>query len=131
MSSRWISISLRGFERRHSGKLPIDGSVDALDERRFAHAACPPEQRIVGREALRKAQRVRKKRVPGAIDPAQQRDIDPVDAGNRDERGAPGGEDKGVGGAEVARFLLCAGDFLKRAGDPLERACGWGVLAHL
>ena len=41
--------------------------------------------------------------------------------GTGDESGAPRGEDKGVAGAEIARFLLRSGELLKSRGDPLQR----------
>jgi hypothetical protein len=87
----------------------------------------PPEERIVGREALCEALRIAEENIASLVDAAQQPDIDPIDARNRDKRRGPSGENERVGGAEIAG-RGCAGEPLKRGGDPFQRL-GGGVIA--
>ena len=76
--------------------------MHGLDERGFAHAAGAPEKRVVGREALCEALRIAEENIASLIDAAQQPDIDPINARNRDKRRGPSGEDERVGCAEIA-----------------------------
>jgi hypothetical protein len=125
-----LAMNLDKFERlgiRRSGKPRIDCCMRGFDERGFAHAAGAPEERIVGREALCEALRIAEKNIASLVDAAQQPDIDPIDARNRDKRRGPSGENERVGGAEIAG-RGCASEPLKRGGDPFQRL-GGGVIA--
>jgi hypothetical protein len=97
--------------------------MHGLDERGFAHAAGAPEKRVVGREALCEALRIAEENIASLVDAAQQPDIDPIDARNRDKRRGPSGENERVGGAEIAG-RGCASEPLKRGGDPFQRLGG-------
>lgn len=67
------------------------------------------------------ALRIGEKGIANLVDAAQQPDFDPIDARNRDKRRGQSGEDERVGGAEIAGQRFCAGEPLKRGGDPLLR----------
>jgi hypothetical protein len=105
--------------------------MHGFDERGFAHAAGAPKERVVGREALCEALRIAEKRVPGLVDAAQQPDIDPIDARNRDKCRGPRGEDERLGGAEIAGPGLRAGEPLKRGCDPFQHLGGGVIVGKL
>ena len=77
MSSRWISTSLSAAGLRMRG---VDRGVRRLDQRRLAHAARAPEQRVVGRQAAREALGVLDQNVAHPVDALEQRHLDAVDA---------------------------------------------------
>ncbi len=78
MSSRWISISFRPPAVARRGSALI-AACDGLDQRRFAHAARAPQQRIVGRQAAGEALGVLDQHVAHPVDALEQRHLDAVD----------------------------------------------------
>ncbi len=78
MSSRWISTSLSG-----AGLAPavrrVDRGMRGLDQRRLAHAARAPEQRVVGRQPAREALGILDQHVAHPVDALEQRHLDAVD----------------------------------------------------
>ena len=73
MSSRWISTSFRsGLPLRAEPELAAHLGVRRLDERRLAHAARAPQQRVVGGQALGEAARVVEQLLGGAVDALEQ-----------------------------------------------------------
>ena len=67
MSSRWISTS---FSRPSTPPRRLIVGVRRLDQRRLAHAARAPQQRVVGRQAAREALGVLDQEVAHPVDPA-------------------------------------------------------------
>ena len=55
----------------------VDLGVHGLDQRGLAHAACAPEQRVVGRQAAREAQGVLEQDFALAFDALEQDQVDP------------------------------------------------------
>ncbi len=60
-----------------------DRRMRGLDQRRFAHAARAPQQRIVRRQAAGEALGILDQKIAHPIDALEQRHVDPVDAANR------------------------------------------------
>ena len=110
-----LAVDLDQLQPAFADAATVDLGVRRLDQRRLAHAARPPQQRVVGGKAAREAHRVVEQEVAHAVDAVQQRDVDPVDLGDRLERAAVGAPDEGVGGGHRHR----RGG--RRRGEPLER----------
>ena len=97
----------------------IDFGVRGFHQRRLAHAAGAPEQRIVGGQALRKALGVLHEHVPDAIDALEQRHLDAVDA--RDwSKTSIRVPDKSICSVEVGQGRALRGQPFKRGGNALE-----------
>ncbi len=123
MSSRWISISFRGF-----AKIPdsVDIGVRGLHQRGLAHAARAPKQRVVGGQAAGESRRVLEQRVAHPVDAAQQDDVDPVDLPDRLKRARTGVPNEGVRFGEIRRGRRRRGQTLQRIGDTGDE--GGGIL---
>ena len=119
MSSRWISISLSA--RCRLPRTIVDRGMHRLDQRRLAHAARAPEQRIVGRQAAREALGILHQRVAHAVDALEQRHLHAVDARDRNQPRALGMPDEGVGAAEIGHCGWTRREPLQRVGDARKR----------
>ena len=80
-----------------------DRGMRRLDQRRFAHAARAPQQRIIGRQAAGEALGIFDQEVAHAVDALEERHVDTVDAANRRELAAFRVPDEGLGGGEIER----------------------------
>jgi hypothetical protein len=100
---------------------PLDLAMHGLDERALAHAACAPQQRIVGGQPPREALRVGKERIAHAVDALEQRKRHAVDIGNGQEGLRLGLPHEGVACLEVGRLGLVRAKSLDRPGDPLDQ----------
>ena len=105
MSSRWISTSLSVAALALTRALTR--GMRRLDQRRLAHAARAPEQRVVGRQAAREALGVLHQRVAHAVDALEQRHLDAVDARHRRELRPCGCQTKASAAAKSGS--ACAG----------------------
>ena len=84
ISSRWISTSLSSPSLAPTASMRgVDRRVHGLDQRRFAHAARAPEQRVVGGQPAREALGVLHQHVAHAIDAFEQRHLDAIDFRDR------------------------------------------------
>ena len=113
-----FAVNFDELERSGEIGAAIDFGVRRLDQRRLAHAARAPQQRIIGRQAARKTQRIVDQEIANPVDAAQQRNVDPIDLGDRVERRAVGAPDEGVGAAEIRFRASRRGQPLQRLGDP-------------
>src|SRR5262249_38656418 len=93
-----------------------------LDERALAHAACAPQQRIVGREPAGEALGVGDQRIAHAVDAFEQREGYAVDIGDRNETSCLGMPNEGVVDREIRRLGLLRTKPLDGPGDPFEQA---------
>ena len=75
-----LAVDLDQLEASGDGRLPVDRGMRGLDQRRLAHAARAPEQRVVGRQAVGEALGVLDQEIAHPVDAAQKRKIDAVDA---------------------------------------------------
>ena len=105
---------MRGADRRMRG----------FDQRRLAHAARAPQQRVVRRQAAREALGVLDQKIAHPIDAFEQRHLDPVDARDRGEALPFGMPDKGVGGRKIGLCRRRRRQPFQRVGDPLKDAVG-------
>ena len=108
----------------------IDRCVRGLDEGGFPHAGAPPRATRYWPRSPAQAFGIGKEDIANLVDPAQQCDIDTIDARHSDKRRGSRGEDEGASGTEIARFLLDAGEPLKSGGDPLQRLGRCAVFVH-
>ena len=92
-----------------------------LDQRRFAHAARAPQQRIVGRQGVGEPLGVFDQHVAHPIDALEQRHVDPVDAGNGGEPAPFRVPDERIGRIEARRCRRRRCQPLERVGDAVER----------
>ena len=92
-----------------------------FDQRRLAHAARAPQQRVVGRQARGEALGVLDQHVAHAVDALEQRHVDAVDARHRREPAPVGMPDEGIGGGEIGRGRRLRRQPLERGGDALSR----------
>ena len=106
---------------------PRDLMMDGLDQRALAHAARAPEQRVVGGEALREAERVGEERIPHAVDALEQRQLHAVDVGYRLKAAALRLPDESLCGGEIGPSRPARSEALQRARNPLQNA-GEGLL---
>ena len=129
-----LAVDLDQLERpapavaRESG---IDRGVRGLHQRRLAHAARAPQQRVVGGQALGEALGVFHQHVAHALDALEQRHLDAVDAFDRRQPPAVRMPDEGVGGGEVGRRHLPRRQPLQRGGDALQQSGAVGAGARL
>ena len=100
--------------------LAIDRRMRRLDQRRLAHAARAPQQRIVGGQAAGEALGVLDQKIAHPVDPAQDRNVDAVDARNGRQRAAVGAPDEGLGRLEIGLRRGRGRVALKRLGDAAE-----------
>ena len=129
-----LAMDLDQFKPVGRLAVQIDAGMRRLDQRRFAHAARSPQQRIVGGKAVGEALGVLDQDVAHPLDPLQKTEVDAADPRHR--RQPPVGvPDEGVGGGEgIGRIRGRRGggqvcrDRLERASDPLLdgafRRCG-------
>ena len=82
----------------------VDAGMRGLDQRRFAHAARAPQQRVVGGQAIGEALGVLDQDVAHPVDALEQAEIDAADARHRREP-AVRMPDKGIGAVERSRPL--------------------------
>ena len=101
-------------------ELAVDRGMDRLDERALAHAAGPPEQRIVGRQAGREAPGVLEQDVANSIDSLQEIEIDPVDLRDLAQAIAGGVPDKGGMGTQVRHRRRRADQAFQSRGNPFQ-----------
>ncbi len=87
MSSRWISIS---FRLPLTSRPLVDAGVHGLHQRRLAHAARAPQQRVVGGQAGGEALGVLGQDVAHPVDALEQRQLDAADMRHGDSAGPPG-----------------------------------------
>ncbi len=127
MSSRWISIS---FSRSAGLRSMLILACVGLHQRRLAHAARAPEQRVVGGQAVGEALGVLDQDVAHPVDALEQAKVDAADARHR-RKASVRMPDKGVGGAERLRARRRRRGRGKVAGDGFQRGCdplGGGVV---
>ena len=101
---------MRGADRRMS----------RLDQRRFAHAARAPQQRIVRRQAAGKAFGVLHQEIAHPVDAFEQRHLDPVDAAHGGEPAALRVPDERFGCGKIRRRRCRRRQTFQRCGDPAE-----------
>ncbi len=97
-----------------------DRRMGRLDQRGFSHAARAPQQRIVGRQAVREALGILDQEIAHPVDAFEQRHVDTVDAANRCEVAAFRVPDEGLGGGKVERGRRGWGQPFQRGGDTGE-----------
>ena len=96
-----------------------------LDQRRLAHAARAPQQRVVGRQPAREALGVLDQHVAHAVDALEQRHLDAIDLGDRDEPPPVRMPGERVGGVEIAAPLARCGASRSSAAAMRSKApCG-------
>src|SRR5262249_47968853 len=95
-------------------------AMHRLDQRALAHAACAPQQRIVGRKPAGETLCVGEQRIAHAVDALEQREGHAVDIGNRNEASRLGMPGEGVACREVRRFGLLRAKALDGPSDPFE-----------
>jgi hypothetical protein len=98
--------------QRDAGR-PGGGGMDGLYQRRLAHAACAPQQHVVGRQPPCETLSVVGKDVADMVDAADQTDVDAVRPGDRLEELPRRHPDEALGGVPVV-------DGGRRAGEPLD-----------
>ena len=101
------------------GERHVDGGLRGFDERRLAHAARAPQQRIVGRQAIGKTLGVLDQHVADPVDALEQRHLDAVDARHR-HKPSVGVPDESVGGGQIGLFAALRREALERVGDSLQ-----------
>ena len=104
--------------------LAVDRGVRRLDQRRLAHAARAPQQRVVGGQPAREAAGVLDQKIAHPVDAAQEREIDAVDARDGGERPALGAPDEGLRRLEIRRRRMRGREPLERVGDAAEEGGG-------
>ena len=115
-----LAMDLDQFQAPGDLALSVDRGVRSLDQRRLAHAARAPEQRIVGGKGAREALGVLDQKVAHPVDPAQERDIDAVDVRNRREGARVGAPDEGLGRVEIGFVRGSGREAIERLGDAAE-----------
>ena len=113
-------MDLDQFQAPRDLALSVDRGVRSLDQRRLAHAARAPEQRIVGGKGAREALGVLDQKVAHPVDPAQERDIDAVDVRNRRKGARVGAPDEGLGRVEIGFVRGSGREAIERLGDAAE-----------
>ena len=117
-----LAMDLDQLQRQRSlGEAQVGIGMNRLDQRGLAHAARPPEQHVVGRQALGEALGILGQRVADAVDAAQERERDAVDLRHRHQLRARSLPDEGIGGLEVRGFAAGRGDAFERVGDAQQR----------
>ncbi len=96
-----LAVDLDELERRFQAAVGVDRGVHGLHQRRFAHAAGAPQQRVVGRQAGGEAPGVVEQYVAHPVDAADQPDLDAVDAMDRLQEAWIGHPDETIGGFEL------------------------------
>ena len=100
----------------------IDAGMRRLDQRRLAHAARAPEQRVVGGQAVGEAFGVLDQDVAHPVDPLEQAEIDAADARHR-RQPSVGMPDEGVGGCQTTQAPSAEGEAAERwRGDRFQCA---------
>ena len=102
-----------------------------LHQRRLAHAARAPQQRIVGRQALGEALGILDQHVAHAVDALEQRHLDAVDARDRREPASVRLPDEGVGAGQIGHGRALRRQPLERGGDAREHVGVAGARARL
>src|SRR5262245_52775928 len=97
-------------------------AMHCLDERALAHAACAPQQCIVGGKPAGEALGVCEQRIAHAVDAFEQREWHAVDIGDRNEASRLGMPDEGVARRKIRRLGLLRAEPLDGTGDPFEQA---------
>ena len=69
-------------ELEHPLVLFVHQMMRRLDQRGFSHAPRPPQQRIVGRQALGKASRIFQQGIARLVDALEQLQVNPIHFGN-------------------------------------------------
>jgi hypothetical protein len=118
-----LALHLHQHEARGLGG---HGAVDGLHQRGFPHPPRAPEQRVVGRQALRELARVLQERVARPVDPQKERQVHPVDARHGLQPVGVGMPDEGLRSGPVGRLGGRRAQTLQRLGDPAERVLGHG-----
>ena len=128
-----LAVNLDQLEPVGRLAVDIDVGMRRLHQRRFAHAACAPEQRIVGGQAIGEPLGVLDQDVAHPVDPLEQAEVDAADARDRRQPSVRV-PDKGVGGAERLNSPgrrggrgKVAGDGFQRCGNPLGRGVVLGL----
>ena len=122
-------MDLDQLEAAGDALLAVDRGVRRLDQRRLAHAARAPQQRIVGGERAGEAAGVLDQEIAHPVDAAQERDVDPVDALNRRQRAAVGAPDERFRRVEIGRGRGRRREPVERVGDAGEEGVGSGLEA--
>ena len=115
-----LAVDLDQFEAPRDLALAVDRGVRRLDQRRLAHAARAPQQRIVGGKSAGEALGVLDQKVAHPVDPAQERDIDAVDARNGREGACVGAPHESLGRVEVGLRRSRGREPVERLGDAAE-----------
>src|SRR5579864_272049 len=101
---------MRGADRR----------MGRLDQRRFAHAARAPQQRVVRGQAAGKALGVLDQQIAHPVDALEQRHLDPVDAAHGRKPAPLRVPDEGFGGGKIRRRLSRRRETFEGGRDPAE-----------
>ena len=116
-----LAMDLDQLEAAGDALLAVDRGMRRLDQRRLAHAARAPQQRIIGGQGAREAAGVFDQEVAHPVDAAQERDVDPVDAQNGRQRAAVGAPDERFRRVEIGR-----GRWRRARAAQARRRCGRG-----
>jgi hypothetical protein len=108
----------------------VDRGVRGLDQRRLAHAARAPQQRVVGGQAFGEALGIFHQHVAHAVDALEQRHLDAVDAFDRRQPPAVGVPDESVRAGKIGEGGVARRQPLKRRGDAFQHRAGGGRLGR-
>ena len=89
--------------------LPVDldqlqareAAVNGLDQRALAHAACAPQERVIGGKAPGETLGIRQEHVAAAVDALEERQRHPIDRPDRQKGPGVRLENEGIGGLKV------------------------------
>ena len=115
-----LAVDLDQLETAGDALLAVDRGVRRLDQRRLAHAARAPQERIVGGERAGESAGVLDQEIAHPVDAAQERDVHAVDALNRRQRAAIGAPDERFRRVEIWRGRRRRREPVERVGDSAE-----------
>ena len=119
VTARNYARLLREAGQRVAGVL-VHGGMDRLDQRALAHAACAPQQRVVGGQAAGEALCIVDQQITHTVDSAQQFQRQPVDRSDRQKMAGVGDPHESVGGAKIGLGRQWRGEALKGGCDSLD-----------
>ena len=111
-------------------QLGADLGMRGLDERRLAHAARAPQQRVVCRQSRGEPACIVEQLCRRPVDTLQQLQRNSVDVGDRQEAFGLGQPHEGLCGLEVGRGAARRGNPLQGSGDAVEAGHEVGIERH-
>jgi hypothetical protein len=102
----------------------IDRGMNRLHQRRLPHAACAPEQRVVGGQSARESFGIFEQHIAYAIDALEQRHLDAIHSRDRNEPVPVGVPRERVRRGKLRRSRSRRRQPFERGRDALERAGG-------